>query len=107
MFTDLLPDRPKNVAIRIDGNPHTVAAEITVAAALLSVGISRFRDTPHGNAPRGPFCMTGTCFDCICEIDGMPNRQACSTLVRDGMTIETQSGAADHAPFTGPQKGAA
>ena len=101
MFTDLLPVRERTVAIRIDGIPRTVAAEITVAAALLSVGVSRFRHTP----PRGPHCMMGVCFDCLCEIDGVPNRQACMTVVGDGMTIETQSGAADHAPFRCPPDG--
>ncbi len=97
MFIDLVPDRERTVAIRIDGTSHQVAAETTVAAALMSAGISRFRESPLGSTPRGPFCLMGVCFDCLCEIDGTPNRQACMTVVRDGMTIETQSGAADHA----------
>ncbi|MBL6958924.1 MAG: (2Fe-2S)-binding protein [Rhodospirillales bacterium] len=99
MFTDLIADREKTVTIRIDGNAHTVTAGITVAAALLSVGVRRFRETPAGNSPRGPFCMMGVCFDCLCVIDGQPNRQACMTTVRQDMAIDTQSGAADLDPF--------
>ena len=95
MFTDLTPEREQTFSIRIDGNHHTVAAGITVAAAMLSVGVTRFWDTRYGNTPRGPFCMMGVCFDCLCVIDGQPNRQACMTTVREGMTIDTQSGAAD------------
>ena len=41
MFTDLLPDRQQTVAIRIDGNPHVVAAEITGAADHAPFGVSR------------------------------------------------------------------
>lgn len=34
--------------------------------------------------------MMGTCFECLVEIDGEPNRQACLTLVREGMDIKRQ-----------------
>ena len=37
------------------------------------------RDSAVIGAPRGPFCMMGVCFDCLVEIDGLPNRQACMT----------------------------
>lgn len=65
----------------------------SVAAALLAAGITHTRDTPVGNAPRMPFCLMGTCFDCLMEIDGTPNRQACLTPVKDGMRIRRQRGA--------------
>lgn len=39
---------------------------------------------------RAPFCMMGTCFECLVEIDGQPNRQACLTIVREGMDIKRQ-----------------
>jgi NADH dehydrogenase/NADH:ubiquinone oxidoreductase subunit G len=31
--------------------------------------------------------MIGNCYDCLVEIDGMPYRQACLTIVADGMRI--------------------
>ncbi|MGH7246959.1 MAG: 2Fe-2S iron-sulfur cluster-binding protein, partial [Pseudomonadota bacterium] len=31
----------------------------------------------------------GVCFDCLVVIDGIANRQACMTQVREGMRIET------------------
>jgi len=65
----------------------------SVAAALLAAGITHTRDTPVGASPRTPFCLMGTCFDCLVEIDGTPNRQACLTPVRDGMRIRRQRGA--------------
>jgi predicted molibdopterin-dependent oxidoreductase YjgC len=36
--------------------------------------------------------MMGVCFDCLVVIDGVGNRQACLTPVRDGMVIERQLG---------------
>jgi succinate dehydrogenase/fumarate reductase-like Fe-S protein len=69
----------------------------SVAAALLAVGVLRFRANPVSGAPRGPYCMMGACFDCLVTIDGVPNAQACMTEVRDGMWVEIQDGARDPA----------
>lgn len=66
----------------------------SVAAALLADGVKTLRDTPVSASPRGPFCMMGVCFDCLVEIDGTPNRQACMIPVRDGMVVERQAGPA-------------
>jgi predicted molibdopterin-dependent oxidoreductase YjgC len=81
--------------VRLDFEGRTVTAEPgdTVAAALLAAGIDRFRDTPVGGRPRAPYCMMGICFDCLVEIDGVPNRQACMVPVADGMKIRRQQGA--------------
>ena len=67
----------------------------TVAAALLASNQWQFRTTPVSGAPRGPFCMMGVCFECLVEIDGVANRQACMIEARDGMRIKRQSGAID------------
>lgn len=73
----------------------------TVAAALLAAGRPSFRDTPERGRPRGPFCMMGVCFDCLIEIDGQPNRQACQVRVRPDMKVRRQKGA----PAIGPGDG--
>ena len=39
--------------------------------------------------------MMGVCFDCLVEINGNANRQACMTQVEDGMRINRQNGAGD------------
>ena len=67
----------------------------SVAAAILAAGIAETRRTPAGGAPRGPFCMMGACFDCLMEIDGAPNRQACMVEVREGMRVRPMAGARD------------
>lgn len=86
---------PASAAVRLRFGEMEIAAGPgdSVAAALLAAGISSLRDTPVGGAPRAPYCMMGVCFDCLVEIDGIPNRQACMTIVRDGMHIRRQRGA--------------
>ncbi len=65
----------------------------SVAAALLAAGVGATRETPVSGAPRAPFCMMGACFECLVEIDGEENVQACMTPVRDGMAVRRQRGA--------------
>lgn len=89
MFQLLSSKSPLCVAIYVDGVMHRVPAHFSVAAALLALGIDACRMTPVGNMRRGPFCMMGICFDCLVQIDGVPNQQACMVRVRDGMAICT------------------
>ncbi|WP_269502182.1 (2Fe-2S)-binding protein [Burkholderia sp. IMCC1007] len=88
------------VEIRFNDTRLRVPAGVSVAAALLAAGVSRFRATPVSGAPRAPYCMMGACFECLVEIDGVPARQSCMVDVRDGMRIRTQEGARELAPDT-------
>ena len=88
------PEGPDRVIIVVDGTPVVAAVDDSVAAAVLAAGAVPVRTTPVGGAPRAPYCMMGVCFDCLMEIDGVPNRQACMVPVRDGMQVRRQQGAA-------------
>jgi D-hydroxyproline dehydrogenase subunit gamma len=81
------------IDVEFDGLPLTVLGQRSVAAALLAAGVSRFRSTPVSGSPRAPYCMMGVCFDCLLEIDGVANRQACLVPVEPGMKIRSQEGA--------------
>lgn len=74
------------VTITIDGLSCLVDPRWTVAAALIANGHTRCRCTPEGDS-RGPFCLSGVCFECRVDIDGVPNRQACMTPVAAGMRV--------------------
>ena len=80
------------VSLTFDGNPLQAPAGCSVAAALLAGGVSTFRTTPVSGVPRAPYCMMGACFDCLVEIDGVPNRQSCLITVAPGMQVRTQLG---------------
>jgi predicted molibdopterin-dependent oxidoreductase YjgC len=80
------------VRFTFDGEPISARAGETVAAALLAAGHRVLRQTSRFSAPRGLFCGMGVCFDCLVEIDGRPNLQACRVVVADGMSVRTQHG---------------
>lgn len=82
-------------ALRLTFDGETIDAREgdTVAAALIAAGVTMFRETSVSGAPRAPYCMMGACFDCLVEIDGVANRQACMVVAADGMSVRTQHGA--------------
>lgn len=96
MFKSVLyPESPpvELVDIEVDGLPLQVPRRHTLAAALLGANVYTFRHTPVSGAPRGPLCMMGVCFECLVEVDGVPNRQACMCEVQPGMRVHLPNGA--------------
>ena len=92
MFKPLPDCAAPQVRVIVDGREIMVSADLSVAAAVLAHADGVTRTTPISNTPRAPYCLMGVCFDCLMEIDGVQNRQACLVPVRDGMRIERQSG---------------
>lgn len=92
MFKTLPDAAAATVTIQINGAPFHAPAGCTAAAALLLAGAIPTRTTPVSGAPRAPYCMMGVCFECLVEIDGVPNQQACMVPVADGMRIGRQAG---------------
>ena len=84
---------PTDCIIQWEGAAIPARAGESLAAALLAAGVVAFRDTPVSGAARGPLCMMGACFDCLVEVDGAPNRQACMVVVREGLHAGRQRGA--------------
>lgn len=84
---------PTDCIIAWEGREIPARAGEPLAAALLAAGIAAFRETPVSGAPRGPLCLMGACFDCLVEIEGVPNRQACLVPVTPGMRAAPQRGA--------------
>lgn len=89
-----LPD-PATAILTFDfeGTAFEAREGDSVAAALLAHGVLVFRTTPVSGSPRGPWCLIGECHECLVEIDGEPNRQACMVEVRAGMRVRRQHGA--------------
>ena len=80
---------PGTVTLHINGQPLSVSAGTSVAAAL------RIADTAHmgmarrsvNGEARAPFCGMGICQECRIDIDGR-RRLACQTRCEDGMVVE-------------------
>ena len=82
-----------SLAFTFEGREIEARAGDTIASALFAAGVRTLRETPVSGAPRGPYCMMGVCYDCLVEIDGAPNRQACMVEARGGMLVRRQRGA--------------
>jgi predicted molibdopterin-dependent oxidoreductase YjgC len=82
-----------NVRFNYEGRAIEGRSGDSVAAALLSAGVTDLRATPVSGTLRAPYCMMGVCFDCLVEIDGVGNRQACLTPIAEGMQVRRQRGA--------------
>ncbi|MFK8328477.1 (2Fe-2S)-binding protein [Pseudomonas sp. BJa5] len=92
LFTPMAGELP-GYTIEFDGCALSVPGGVSLAAALLASGIRSTRTTPVTGRPRAPYCLMGVCFECLVEVDGVPNCQACMIAVRDGMRVRTQNGA--------------
>jgi hypothetical protein len=81
---------PATIAVIVEGRTALVLLGASAAAAVLVAGFRSIRETPVDGHERGPYCMMGICFDCLAEIDGVPNRQSCMIEARPGMRIRRQ-----------------
>ena len=88
-----LPDPAGRIPFDFEGESFEAQAGDSVAAALLANGVLGFRTTPVTGASRSPWCLIGNCHDCLVEVDGEPNRQACMIEIRAGMRVRRQRGA--------------
>ena len=79
------------VAITINGVAHQVPDGISVAAAMLLNGVVSERRSPVHQTMKSPYCMMGTCFNCLMAIDGMMDQRTCQIEVRDGMVVHSDS----------------
>ena len=80
----------KTVTLTIEGKEITAYQGDTVAAAMLVAGFTYTRITPEKEKRRAPYCMMGICFDCLVEINGIPNQKSCQILVQEGMRVNIQ-----------------
>ena len=78
------------ITLTIEGKDINAIQGDTVAAAMLAAGFAYTRITPEKEKRRAPYCMMGICFDCLVEINGIPNQRACQTLVQAGMHVNIQ-----------------
>ena len=82
-------DRSDQSGITLRWHDQEISAQPndTVASALLLAGIRTSRKSAVSGDSRLPFCMMGSCFECLVEIDGQI-LQSCMTPVKDGMQLK-------------------
>ncbi|MBT5265239.1 MAG: (2Fe-2S)-binding protein [Rhodospirillaceae bacterium] len=93
MFKRLPNLKRETVTLSFEGEAIEALVGDSIAAALLAAGVESFRSSPVSGASRAPHCLMGACFECLVEVDGIANRQACLTTVEPGMAVRRQVGA--------------
>ena len=78
------------IHLTINDREISVPAGTSVWAAMAQAGDTVTRLSPVTEQERSAYCAMGVCFECLVEIDGMPNRQACLTQVYEGMSVKRQ-----------------
>jgi len=91
MFRSLRTDTPELVRLTVNGQPVDVPSGKSVWSALALSGQIITRKAAISGEDRSAFCAMGVCFECMVEIDGLPNQQACLRRVADGMTVTIQN----------------
>ena len=79
------------VRFSFDGTPLEAARGMTIGGALLANGIVSWRRTRVDGRPRGIFCGTGVCFDCLVDVDDRRAVRACVVPVADGDQVRTST----------------
>ena len=92
MFKHIDEDLSNPVSVLVEGKPVSVPSGSNVAAAVFAAGFDHTRISAISGKHRSPYCLIGVCFECLVEIDGIPNQQACQMVVREGMRINIQRG---------------
>lgn len=80
-------EKATEIQFTFEGDRYFAKQGDTIAAALLAAGVSTFRSSFVSHQPRAPYCMMGVCFECLVNIDGKANQQACLVPVENGMTV--------------------
>src|SRR5580698_1607215 len=79
--------------IQFQWNGSTVTAEPgdTVASALYRSGVRTFTYSYQHGRPRGLLCLTGSCPNCMVNVDGVPNVRCCTLPARSGLAVLSQN----------------
>ena len=85
-------DRKHPIGFWLDGRDAEGFVGDTVASAMAAAGVVVTGRSFKYHRPRGLFCLTGACANCLVRIDGVPNLRACQTQLKNGMRVERQNG---------------
>jgi len=88
--TDHAVQRGPAVRLVVDGQAVDAFEGESVAAALYAAGLRELRRSPRDGAPRGLFCMMGSCQECLVWV-GARKLPSCQVAVAAALEIETLS----------------
>lgn len=91
MFRSLQATNTPAITLHINGKAVSVPQGSSVWAAMALHHETTTRLSSISAKPRSAYCAMGVCFECLVNIDGRPNQQACLIEALEGMEICTQT----------------
>jgi sarcosine oxidase subunit alpha len=86
-----LTDPLRPLRFTFEGRPIPAVHGQTIAAALYAAGVRVFSRSFKYHRPRGLFCVSGDCPNCLMRVDGRPNVRTCTEPARQDQVVEGQN----------------
>jgi sarcosine oxidase subunit alpha len=83
------PHRP--LTFTFEGRTIPALAGQSIGAALYAAGVRIFTRSFKYHRPRGLFCVSGDCPNCLMQVDGQPNVRTCIEPARQGQVVRHQN----------------
>jgi sarcosine oxidase subunit alpha len=77
--------------VDFEGNRVPVESGDTIASALYRAGVRIFSRSMKFHRPRGLYCLTGDCPNCLITVDAEPGVRACVTPALSGQVIKREN----------------
>ncbi len=84
-------DRRNALNLRFNGREIKAYDGESVGAALYASGAKIFSRSFKFHRPRGLFCVSGKCPNCMMTVNSIPNVRVCTAIAKDGMVISGQN----------------
>ena len=79
------------MSIEFEGRELRIEAGDTIASVLYRGGVRTFSRSFKYHRPRGLYCLSGDCPNCLVTVDGEVDVRACECRARDGQTVVRQN----------------
>ncbi len=79
------------VTFSFNGRPVRALSGQSIAAALYAADVRIFSRSFKYHRPRGLFCVSGDCPNCLMEVNGRPNVRTCVEPARHGQVVRHQN----------------
>jgi sarcosine oxidase subunit alpha len=86
-----LVDRTAPVSFSLDGRRISAFEGDTIGSALAAAAVAITGRSFKYHRPRGLYCMTGACANCLVTVDGEPNVRACTRKVAPDLRVTRQN----------------
>jgi sarcosine oxidase, subunit alpha len=89
-YPSQIADYSRKLSFSLESRKYSAFPGETIGSALMAAGIEIFTRSFKYHRPRGLFCVSGKCPNCLMNVNGVPNVRVCTEMVHEGDSVETQ-----------------